>query len=237
MSLPRDKDVDQRLAGDVAAGDDVRDPPRESQVGPRTCRYTIYATGAPSVACCKDVETACRPMSRPLVLCRQAIFPPIEVPVAPGASPYVIPVADGAIAASAQRRSYHHYSGDVAAGDERQRPRRGSPSCWTIRPCRYTIYATGGRRCPVTKTSRRPEPHGAGRWSCAGRSLPADSGPVAPGASPFVIPIVDGAVGAAHKDGRSHHYSGDVAAGDEVGDPPRDNDDPQVVPPSAECFQ
>ena len=53
-----------------------------------TCRYTICAKGAVG-ALYKDVETTC-PVSRPRVLCRKEVCPPIEVQVLQEAPPFVV---------------------------------------------------------------------------------------------------------------------------------------------------
>ena len=89
---------------------------------------------------------------------------------------------------------------DVAAGDEVADPPR---DCQLDHPpvVVYVLWYTAPL-VPSTKTSRRPPPHDADRWSCIGSNLPADGGPVAPGAS-HVIPIVDGAVTATDKDGHA----------------------------------
>ena len=143
--MPRTKTSNTPLVGEVAAGDEVKAPPRIASR--TTSRSTFFDTARRS--CLRTNRPRRLPHEQAAGPVPEAIWPPREAQLDQEPPPFVVVFCQMAPSVPRAKTSITPASSLTSQRVTRSGTRRGIASRTTS--YRYTIYATGRRRCLVQR--------------------------------------------------------------------------------------
>ena len=215
--------------GEVAAGDEVRDPPRIGYADHDAPLYVFYQRAPPAPV----TKTSRRPdpTSRPPVLCRKRAGRRARSRGSRRLPPFVVVLSQTAPSVPRAKTSITPAPGEVAAGDEVRNPPR---DWYADHDAPFRSFHQRAPPAPVTKTSRRPAPDEQAAGPVPEASRPPSEVQGVQEAPPFVVVLSQTAPPLPRAKTSITPALGEVAAGVDVG--PAERVDVDQIAPSR-CSQ